>query len=116
MQILANQNKAKRNFQAVAGDVAVGAALGAAFTEDNYMWASTVLDSRSIWWSGKRHLVPLLDLINCQEGPPGSTVHATKLDTTGDNAVTLAPWDFPEGEQVYENYGQPNYIYFLYHG
>lgn len=52
----------------------------------------------------------LLDLINCKEGPPGSTVHATDLDGSGDNAVTLAPWSFREGEQVYENYGQPNYM------
>ncbi len=25
-------------------------------------------------------------------------------------------WNFREGEQIYENYGQPNHIYFQYHG
>ncbi|GMH80612.1 hypothetical protein TL16_g08620 [Triparma laevis f. inornata] len=114
--ILKNQGKIKRNFQGVSGDVAVLEAFGKAWTVENYSWAMTVLDSRSIWWSGMRHLVPLLDLINCQEGPAGSTVHATNLDSGGKNAVTLAPWSFKEGEQVFENYGQPNHIYFLFHG
>jgi hypothetical protein len=31
-------------------------------------------------------------------------------------AVTYAPWGFAEGEQVFENYGQPNHIYYMYHG
>ena len=83
----------------MSGDVAVLEAFGKAWTVENYSWAMTVLDSRSIWWSGMRHLVPLLDLINCQEGPAGSTVHATNLDSGGENAVTLAPWSFKEGEQ-----------------
>ena len=25
-------------------------------------------------------------------------------------------WDFKRGEQVFENYGQPNHLYFAYHG
>eukprot|EP01040_Poterioochromonas_malhamensis_P003213 gene3213-3425_t len=37
------------------------------FTYDNYLWATAILDSRSIWWDGKRHLVPMLDFINCEE-------------------------------------------------
>ena len=41
-----------------------------AFSEENYFWAHATLDSRSIWWARERHLVPLLDLINCGEGPP----------------------------------------------
>ena len=28
----------------------------------------------------------------------------------------LTGWNFPIGSQVYENYGQPNHIYFTYHG
>jgi hypothetical protein len=31
-------------------------------------------------------------------------------------AITYAPWEFAKGEQVFENYGQPNHIYFMYHG
>lgn len=34
----------------------------------------------------------------------------------GKNAITLAPWGFKKGEQVFENYGQPNSVYFTYHG
>lgn len=49
-----------------------------AFNLHNYVWAAAVLDSRSIWWAGERHLVPLLDLINCAQGPDPTVVHATK--------------------------------------
>ena len=65
------------------------------FTFENYRWAHAILDSRAIWWSGQRHLVPLLDLINCAEGPTNpSRVHATKLDSTvRTNApVVLLAW------------------------
>jgi histone-lysine N-methyltransferase SETD3 len=100
-------------FEAISADSAVTSAFGAVWTKDNFFWASTVLDSRSIWWAGKRNLVPLLDLINCQDGPPGSTVHSTDLDETGKNALTKAPWSFKAEEQVFENYGQPNHVYFM---
>lgn len=43
---------------------------------------------------------------------PGSTY----LPTQGENAITHAPWAFKKGDQVFENYGQPNHIYFQYHG
>ena len=86
------------------------------FTYDNYRWATAILDSRSIWWSGKRHLVPMLDFINCIQGPKESTVHTTSLDDTGKYALTKAPWSFKQGEQLFENYGQPNHIYYTYHG
>jgi hypothetical protein len=31
-------------------------------------------------------------------------------------AVTKGAWDFKKGEQLFEPYGQPNHIYFAYHG
>jgi len=83
---------------------------------DTYVWAQAILDSRSIWWEGKRHLVPMLDFINCIEGPDPSRVHSTAMDDTNTNALTRASWAFASGEQVFENYGQANYIYFMYHG
>jgi hypothetical protein len=86
------------------------------YTWPVYRWAHAILDSRSIWWDGERHLVPLLDLINCQQGPAGSTIHSTNSSPDGSAADTLAPWSFAEGEQLFENYGQPNHIYFTYHG
>jgi hypothetical protein len=58
-----------------------------------------------------------LDFINCIEGPQNpERVHATALDETERFAVTKAGWDFKSGEQLFENYGQPNLIYFQYHG
>jgi hypothetical protein len=85
-------------------------------TFENYRWATAVLDSRSIWWGGLRHLVPLLDLVNCAQGPPTHQVHSTSLSESGQHAVTKAGWGFEAGEQVFEQYGQPNHIYFMYHG
>lgn len=84
------------------------------FTYENYLWATAILDSRSIWWNGKRHLVPLLDFVNCQFRE--SKVHSTVLDNTGNYAITKADQNYSIGEEVTENYGQPSYIYLTYHG
>jgi len=81
-----------------------------------FAWAQYILDTRSIWWGGERHLVPMLDMINCLEGPDPEVVHKTDLDATGKYADTFAPWDFNTGDEVFENYGQANHIYFVYHG
>jgi hypothetical protein len=70
-------------------------------------------------WNQARHLVPVLDLINCKEGPDATRVHHTQAEihpTGASFAITKAGWAFPAGAQVFENYGQPNWIYFLYHG
>ena len=81
---------------------------------DEYRWASGVLNSRRIWWSGRGHLVPLLDFVNCRSD--GLTrVHRTVADESG-AAVTRAAKAFVAGEEVVEDYGQPNHIYFLHHG
>ncbi|KAJ0393566.1 hypothetical protein ATCC90586_007025 [Pythium insidiosum] len=94
-------------------------------TREHYRWATAILDSRSIWWGGQRHLVPLLDMVNCLEREDPASGHAsarrhmphhTTLSASGDTAETRASWPFQAGEQVVENYGQPNYIYLLYHG
>lgn len=51
---------------------------------ETYKWATAILDSRSIWWNGQRHLVPMLDFINCKErnGPNNEImrIHATKVE------------------------------------
>jgi histone-lysine N-methyltransferase SETD3 len=83
----------------------------AAFSFKYYKWAHATLDSRAIWWGQGRHLVPLLDMINCMEGPNPKRLHKTDMDASGKNAETKAPWGFKKGEQVFENYGQPNHIY-----
>jgi len=87
-------------------------------TFQHYAWAMVVLDSRAIWWQGARHLVPMLDFINCKEnhGQTMLRVHSTVLDDSGLFANTKAGGNFSAGEQVFENYGQPNHIYFQYHG
>ena len=73
------------------------------FTFDNYAWAMATIDSRSIWWNGRRNLVPVLDLINCQEGPDPDQIH--KTEWINDTALTRAPWTVERGDQVWENYG-----------
>ena len=106
----------------------------AAFSRETYRWATAILDSRAIWWGGKRHLVPLLDLINCLEGPDPNRVHATKLSSIDGSskrekggapgsrsresefAETKADRNYDPGVQVWENYGQPNWVYFAFHG
>eukprot|EP01029_Cantina_marsupialis_P016869 TRINITY_DN378267_c0_g1_i1.p1 TRINITY_DN378267_c0_g1~~TRINITY_DN378267_c0_g1_i1.p1 ORF type:complete len:841 (+),score=238.25 TRINITY_DN378267_c0_g1_i1:47-2569(+) len=85
-------------------------------TWENFAWANAILDSRSIWWNGKRHLVPLLDLVNCSQAPQGGNIHSTVLNAKETHAMTKAGWDFISGEQLFEDYGQPNHIYFIYHG
>jgi hypothetical protein len=91
-------------------------ALPGLLTFEHFRWAASILDSRSIWWNGQRHLVPMLDFVNCQEGPDPNCVHSTTMDATQTKAVTKSCWEFQQGEQVFENYGQPNHIYFQYHG
>ena len=60
------------------------------FTFENYNWAKMIINSRSIWWDGERHLVPMLDFINHAEGPDPKKVHSTRLDTSRKFAVTNA--------------------------
>jgi histone-lysine N-methyltransferase SETD3 len=83
-----------------------------------FKWALAILDSRSIWWNGKRHLVPLLDMVNCFTLPKGSTIHATTTQQQeGEQvAITKTGWNFQKNTQIGEDYGQPNYIYLHYHG
>eukprot|EP00633_Aureoumbra_lagunensis_P004459 CAMPEP_0197320818 /NCGR_PEP_ID=MMETSP0891-20130614/61797_1 /TAXON_ID=44058 ORGANISM="Aureoumbra lagunensis, Strain CCMP1510" /NCGR_SAMPLE_ID=MMETSP0891 /ASSEMBLY_ACC=CAM_ASM_000534 /LENGTH=784 /DNA_ID=CAMNT_0042812375 /DNA_START=596 /DNA_END=2950 /DNA_ORIENTATION=- len=84
-----------------------------------YRWAYQVIDSRSIWWAGSRHLVPMLDLVNAaatDEMPANAPVHRTTLDEQATNAITYAATSFASGEQLLEDYGQPNHVLFLYHG
>ena len=58
------------------------------FTLQRYKWATAILDSRSIWWNGTRHLVPMLDMINCAEGPEKTRVHSTQMENS--MAITRA--------------------------
>ncbi|CAM9487402.1 unnamed protein product [Chrysoparadoxa australica] len=117
------QSRATKNFQVKwEGSEVLEATFGeGTFTWERYQWATVMLDTRSIWWNGKRHLVPMLDLVNCGEGPAGSRVHSTTwnegsgTDANG-AAETRAAWAFKKGEQVFEDYGQPNHVMFLYHG
>ena len=87
----------------------------AVLTWDKYSWARSVLNTRSIWWTGERHLVPMLDFVNCDSGR-GARKHATTWDASRQVAVTKAPLHFARGDEIIEEYGQPNYIYQLYHG
>jgi len=59
----------------------------------------------------------MLDLVNAaatDELPAAAPVHRTAVDAG--IAVTRAAASFAAGEQVLEDYGQPNHVLFLYHG
>jgi len=90
------------------------------FTRARYLWAHSILDSRAIWMNGERNLVPMLDMVNCGEGPDTTRVHRSDHKQTDEDPMgqceTRASWSFKKGDQVLENYGQPNNIYFKYHG
>eukprot|EP00759_Apiculatamorpha_spiralis_P053224 PhF_6_TR6130/c0_g1_i1/m.9085/K19199/SETD3; histone-lysine N-methyltransferase SETD3 len=87
------------------------------FTWDNYKWALGILNTRMIWWDFEPHLVPMLDMINCKEGPaPGVVARPHRTFSEHVYAVTKAPWGFNVGDEVFENYGQNNPYYFYSHG
>jgi len=44
-----------------------------------------------------------------------TNIHRTYVDESN-RVITKAPLSFRAGEQIFENYGQPNHIYFTYHG
>ena len=79
-----------------------------------WLWANGILDTRMIWWDGAPHLVPMLDMINCGVLQDHYRVHSTFR--SGKFAMTLAPQKFDKGAEIFENYGQPNPTYFMYHG
>lgn len=90
--ILAYQEKTYLTYNSIKKNEIIQNYLGAdLLVYRNYQWATAILDSRSIWWHGKRHLVPMLDLINCREETHyPSRVHSTNFDETKNIAVTKA--------------------------
>ena len=85
------------------------------FTWENYKWAQSIVSTRTIWAGGHPNLIPFLDMINCKEGIKNpERVHQTLQE--GTFATTYSPWEFLKDDEVFENYGQKNSIYFLHHG
>ncbi|KAL7427129.1 hypothetical protein ACHAXM_000718 [Skeletonema potamos] len=111
--ILRSQRRAFERHAALASDVEVHDVLGSNVILDKRIvyWATAILDSRSIWWNGRRHLCPLLDLVNADTI---GRSHETKKEESF--AVTRASRPVKRGEQVFENYQQPNYLLFAFHG
>eukprot|EP00985_Skeletonema_marinoi_P031003 scaffold35407_cov146-Skeletonema_marinoi.AAC.2 len=111
--ILRNQGRAFERHAALASDVDVHEVLGSDVILDKSIvyWATAMLDSRSIWWDGRRHLTPLLDLVNADSI---GRAHETKVEES--SAVTRVSRPVKRGEQVFENYQQPNYLLFAFHG
>ena len=117
--ILRYQRHASERYKALSSDLDVNLVLGDIILDKSkVLWATAILDSRSIWWNGSRHLVPLLDLVNADNnGEP----HKTRLvdnddDSRNVSAVTVSSRHVMKGDEVFENYGQPNYLLFTYHG
>ena len=111
--ILRNQRRANERQSALISDLDVHTVLGTDIILDRsiFYWANAILDSRSIWFEGRRNLCPLLDLVNAD---PIGRAHETKMDKSF--AVTRASRPVNRGEQIFENYEQPNYILFAFHG
>jgi len=111
--ILRNQVRAFERHVALASDVDVHEVLSSDVILDKSIvyWATAILDSRSIWWDGRRHLCPLLDLVNADVI---GRAHETKVEES--SAVTRASRPVKRGKQVCENYQQPNYLLFAFHG
>ena len=64
-EIVLYQRQTLNKYNYMMGLPVVIRTFGSSFSLDNYLWAHSIIDSRSIWYDGSRHLVPLLDLINC---------------------------------------------------
>ncbi|KAL3806958.1 hypothetical protein ACHAXA_011375 [Cyclostephanos tholiformis] len=116
--ILRYRRHALVRYRALCADLNVNILLGdVVLDKEKVFWATAILDSRSIWWSGLRHLVPLLDLVNADDK---GVAHQTRLvDWEGVKskmAATAATRNVKRGDQVFQNYAKPNYLLFMNHG
>eukprot|EP00579_Thalassiosira_antarctica_P011033 CAMPEP_0201922282 /NCGR_PEP_ID=MMETSP0903-20130614/10358_1 /ASSEMBLY_ACC=CAM_ASM_000552 /TAXON_ID=420261 /ORGANISM="Thalassiosira antarctica, Strain CCMP982" /LENGTH=1043 /DNA_ID=CAMNT_0048459387 /DNA_START=185 /DNA_END=3316 /DNA_ORIENTATION=- len=117
--VLRYQRRAAERHAALSSDLDANLVLGSDVLLDKQKvyWATAILDSRSISWGGRRHLSPLLDLVNADDK---GLAHETRLEDSEDMkqkvAVTRASRPVKKGEQVFENYAQPNYLLFTYLG
>jgi len=111
--IIKYQRHAAQRHSVLVSDLDVNTLLGrdVLLDKQKVLWATAIVDSRSIWWDRKRHLVPLLDLVNADSK---GRAHETKM--VDDVAITRASRRTTKGSQVFENYAQPNYLLFSYHG
>lgn len=95
------------------------------FSLRHFQWGFGILMTRQVWWDNEAHLSPMTDLANCQESTDG-TLHKTEavFDTGGggERIVTRSSLGVDlvaDGEtaiEVFENYGESNSFYMLFHG
>jgi hypothetical protein len=77
-------------------------------TLDEFKWATWIFNSRLFFIEGKNpreHLVPLADMINCEETDEGDQVFV-EMDTSNKFAVLQADRFFKKGQQITETYGK----------
>ena len=110
------------------------------FTLQNYAWGTAVLVSRSVWWNDRQHLVPLLDLVNCEieflarqdeeeqqeqkhreenEENEMNTEHDedTFLEVLNDGSISVRTRrSYELGEDFREDYKLPNWHLYLHYG
>jgi len=65
IEVLKYKQSVLNRYRSFIRNDAVVRVFGQFLTRDNFLWAHSIVDSRSIWWDGARHLVPMLDLVNC---------------------------------------------------
>merc|ERR1719223_1314352 len=85
----------------------------------DFEWGTLILWSRSVILDSERHLVPMLDFVNERAVHPETNksirAHSTSSSVAGE-AITRAPVAFAKGAQLFENFNQPNHVYFLNYG
>ncbi len=113
--IVRYQRQSSERHKALSSNLATNLVLGydTILDRNKVYWAIAILDSRSIWWNGKRHLVPLLDLVNADDIGRAHETRLEDFDGTEEKvAVTRASRYIKKGNQIFENYAQPNHMLF----
>jgi hypothetical protein len=84
------------------------------FTLAKFQHAMSIVMTRWVWWDNEPHFAPMIDFANCRELPGRKRVHHTAR--VGQFTETRAQAEFRLGEEIFEDYGETNSFYFLFHG
>ena len=92
--LIEHQQRAREGFQEFAKNANIIKVLGLEHISfDKYSWDFATIHSRSICWTGMRHLFPMLYLVKCVELDNSrvevAAAHETRLDE-GSNKVSKA--------------------------
>ncbi|XP_004346792.1 hypothetical protein CAOG_05107 [Capsaspora owczarzaki ATCC 30864] len=89
-----------------------------AWTRNNFMWANIMITTRAVWWNGRLHLMPLVDLMQRYENVDGRVGHfGLELSDDG-GAVEVTSTEAIEGNgrAITASPSLANHQYLYYHG